>query len=104
MLASSLVAQALELADLMALSKPALAAGVEMEKPAWERVLAAIGPSPAPYLDKLVAALGMTAERLLVRLMPAGPPAPAAVRRFETPPGEQAPADWGHVGDVEIDG
>jgi len=81
---SSLVAQARELAELMALlresfaSNPALAAGVETEKPAWERVLAAIGPSLAPHLDKLVAALGMTAERLLVRLMPAGQRAPAA--------------------------
>jgi transposase len=26
----------------------------------------------------------------------------AAVRRFETPPGQQVPVDWGHVGDVEI--
>ena len=28
----------------------------------------------------------------------------AAVRRLETPPGEQAQVDWGHVRDVEIDG
>ena len=61
------------------------AAEVEMEKPAWERILTAIGPSLAPHLDKLVAALGMTAERLLVRLIPAGPqaatgaPSPAAI-------------------------
>jgi transposase len=28
----------------------------------------------------------------------------AAVRRFETPPGEQAQVDWGHLSDLEIDG
>jgi len=28
----------------------------------------------------------------------------AAVRRFERPPGEHAQADWGHVGDVEMNG
>ena len=28
----------------------------------------------------------------------------AAVRRFETPPGEQAQVDWEHVGDVKADG
>jgi transposase len=28
----------------------------------------------------------------------------AAVWRFETPPGEQAPVDWGHLGELEIDG
>ena len=27
-----------------------------------------------------------------------------AVRRFETPPGEQAQVDWGHLGSIEIDG
>jgi transposase len=28
----------------------------------------------------------------------------AAVRRFETPPGKQAQVDWGHLGDLEMDG
>ncbi len=27
-----------------------------------------------------------------------------AVRRFETPPGQQAQVDWGHLGTVEVDG
>ena len=27
-----------------------------------------------------------------------------AVRRFETPPGQQARADWGHLGHLEFDG
>ena len=27
-----------------------------------------------------------------------------AVRRFETPPGEQAQVDWGHLGTIDIDG
>ncbi|HXG48825.1 MAG TPA: hypothetical protein VNO52_14470 [Methylomirabilota bacterium] len=27
-----------------------------------------------------------------------------AVRRFETPPGKQAQADWGHLGHVEVNG
>ena len=27
-----------------------------------------------------------------------------AVRRFETPPGKQAPVDWGHLGYLEAGG
>jgi transposase len=27
-----------------------------------------------------------------------------AVRRFETPPGKQGQVDWGHLGDIELDG
>jgi transposase len=27
-----------------------------------------------------------------------------AVRRFETPPGQQAQVDWGHLGTIEMDG
>ena len=27
-----------------------------------------------------------------------------AVRRFETPPGKQGQIDWGHLGDIELNG
>ena len=95
----SLIAQARELAELFAVlrenfgSSPGTpAAEVEMEKPAWERILTAIGPSLAPHLDKLVAALGTTAERLLVRLIPSGPQAPVTAPSLASmPPAVEQP-------------
>jgi len=77
----NLLAQARELAVLRensGSSPRTPAAEVEMEKPAWERILTAIGPSLALHLDKFLAALGMTAERLLARLILSGPQNTAA--------------------------